>query len=72
MVTDVGSTDGLDNEEAVPADGTTNPPGEDPKTDDPGQTPSRNKKIKLEKIVGIRKERARSRTRAVQPLKDKV
>jgi len=35
MVTDVGSTDGLDNENAVPADGATNPPIEDPKTDDP-------------------------------------
>jgi len=50
MVTDVGSTDELDNEDTVPADGATNPPDEDPKTDDPGQTPSRNKKIKLEKI----------------------
>jgi len=49
MVTDVGSTDGLDNEDAVPADSATNPPDEDPKTDDPAQTPSRNKKIKLEK-----------------------
>jgi len=49
MVTDVGGTDGLDNEDAVPADSATNPPDEDPKTDDPGQTPSRNKKIKLEK-----------------------
>ena len=51
IVTDVGSTDGLDNEDAVPADGATNPPDEDPKTDDPGQTASRNKKIKLEKAV---------------------
>jgi len=49
MVTDVGSTDGLNNEDAVPADGATNPSDEDPKTDDPGQTQSRNKKIKLEK-----------------------
>jgi len=48
MVTDVGSTDGLDNEDAVPADGATNPPAEDPKTDDPEPIPSRNKKIKLE------------------------
>ena len=30
MVTDVGSTDGLDNEDAVSADGATNPPDEDP------------------------------------------
>jgi hypothetical protein len=49
MVTDVGSTNGLDNEDAVPADGATSPPDEDPKTDDPGQAPSRNKKTKLEK-----------------------
>jgi len=49
MVTDVGSTDGLDNEDEVPVDGTTNPPDEYPKTDDPEQTASRNKKIKLEK-----------------------
>ena len=46
MVTDVGSTDGLDNEDAVPADGATNLPDEDPKTDDPGQTPCRNKNLK--------------------------
>jgi len=52
-VTDVGSTDGLDNEDAVPADGTTNSQDEDPKTDDPGQTSSRNKKIKLKKGAGI-------------------
>jgi hypothetical protein len=50
-VTDVGSTDGLDNEDAVPADGATNPPDEDPKTDDPVEIPSRNKKIKLEKAL---------------------
>ena len=49
MVTNVGSTDGLDNEDAVPADGATNPPDEDPNTDDPGQTPFRNKKINLKK-----------------------
>jgi len=49
MVTDVGSTDGLDNDDAVPADGATNPPDEDPKTDEPGQTPSRNKKTKIGK-----------------------
>ena len=49
MVTGVGRTDGLDNEDAVPADGATNPPDEELKTDDPGQAPSRNKKIKLEK-----------------------
>jgi len=48
-VTDGESTDGLENEDAVPADGATNPPNEEPKTDDPGQTPSRNKKIKLKK-----------------------
>ena len=53
MVTDVGSTDVLDNEDALPADCATNPPDEDPKTDDQGQTPSRNKKIKLEKSLGI-------------------
>ena len=51
MVTDVGSTDGLDNEDAVPADGAANPPDADPKTDDPGQTASQNKKTKLEKNV---------------------
>jgi len=62
MVTDVGSTDGLDNEDAVPADGATNPPDEDRKTEDPGQTPSRNKNRKLEKSAGIRRERSRSRT----------
>jgi len=50
MVTDLGSTDGLDNEDAVPADGANNPQDEDPKTDDPGQTPSRNKKIRYKKI----------------------
>ena len=44
MVTIVGSTDGLDNEDALPAEGATNPPDENPKTDDPGHTPSRNKK----------------------------
>ena len=49
VVTDVGSTDGLDNEDAVPAEGATNPPVEDPKTDDPGQTTSRNKKNKIGK-----------------------
>jgi len=42
MVTDVGNTDGLDNEDAVLADGATNPLDEDPKTDDPEQTPFRN------------------------------
>ena len=72
MVTDVGSRDGLDNEDAVPADGATSPPDEDPKTDDPEQTPSRNKKIKLEKSAGIRRERMRNRTRVAQPNKDKV
>ena len=72
MVTDVGSTDGLENENVVPADGVTNPPVQDPKTDDPGQTPFRNKKIKLEKSVGIRRERTRSRTRVAQPKTDKV
>jgi hypothetical protein len=71
MVTDVGSTDGLDNEDAVPADGATNPPDEDPKTDDPGQTPSRKKKIKFEKSAGIRRERKRSGTRVAQRNKDK-
>ena len=40
IVTDVERTDGLDNEDTVPADGATNPPDEDSKTDDPGQTPS--------------------------------
>jgi len=49
MGTDVESTDGLDKEDAVPADGTTNPPDEDPKADDPGQSSSRNKKIKFKK-----------------------
>ena len=53
MVTDVGGTDGLDNEDAVPTDGATNPLDEDPKTDVPGQTPSRNKKMKLDKSAGI-------------------
>jgi hypothetical protein len=47
MVTNVGSTDGLDNEDAIPAYRPTIPPDKDPKTDDTGQTPSRNKKIKL-------------------------
>jgi hypothetical protein len=51
MVTDVGSTDGLDYEDAVPADGAINPPDEVPKTDYPGQTPFRNKKIKLKKAL---------------------
>jgi len=49
MVTDGGSTDGLDNDDRVPADGANNLPDEDPRTEDPGQTPSRNKKIKLKK-----------------------
>ena len=49
MVTDVGSADGLDKKDAMPADGATNPPDENPKTDDPGQTPSRNRKINMEK-----------------------
>ena len=39
MATDVGSTDGLDNEDAVLADGATNPPDESLTTKDPGQTP---------------------------------
>ena len=43
-VTDVGSTDGLEKEDAVPTDGTTNSPDEEPKMDDPEQVPSRNKK----------------------------
>ena len=47
MVTYVGSTDGLDNEHAVRADGAINSPDEDPKTDDLGHSPSRNKKIKF-------------------------
>jgi len=51
ILTDVGSSDGPDNEDAVPANVATNPPDEDPKTDDPGQTPSRNKKIKLIKAL---------------------
>jgi len=51
MVTDVGSTDGLDNEDAVPADGATNPLDEDPKTDDPGQIRFQNKKIKWKKAL---------------------
>ena len=72
MVTDVGSTDGLDKEDAVPADGATNPPDEDHKSDDAGQTLSRNKKIKLEKSARIRRERTRRRTRVAQPRKDKV
>jgi len=73
MVTDVGSTDGLDNEDAVPADGAVNPPDEDHKTDDSGQTPSQNKKLKLKKkSAGMRRERTRSRTRVAQPNKDKV
>ena len=50
-MTDVGSTDGLDSEDAVLAGDATNPPDEDPKTDDPGQTLSRNKKIKLKKAL---------------------
>jgi len=49
MVTDVGTTEWLDKVDAVPAYGATNPPDEDPKTDYPGQTPFRNKKIKLKK-----------------------
>jgi len=53
MVTGFGVTDGLDNEDAVPAYGETNPADEDSKTDDPGQTPFRNKKIKLKKSAGI-------------------
>ena len=53
MVTDVGSTDGLDNENAFPVNGAQNPPDEDPKMGDPGQTPSRNKKMKLDKSAGI-------------------
>ena len=53
IVTAVGRTDGLDKENAMPADRATNPPHEDPKTDEPGQTPSRNKKIKLVKSAGI-------------------
>jgi len=72
MVTVVGSTDGLDNEDAVPADAATNPPDEDPKTDDPGQPPSRNKKMKLEKSAGIRQERTRSRTKVAQRNMDRV
>jgi len=56
MVTDGGSTDGLDNDDRVPADGANNLPDEDPRTEDPGQTPSRNKKIKLKKSAGIRPE----------------
>jgi hypothetical protein len=49
MVTDVGSTNWLDNKDAVPADGATNPPNEDTKTDDLRQNPSRNKKGKIGK-----------------------
>jgi len=65
-------TDGLDNQDAVPADGATNPPDESPTTDDSRQTPYRNKKIKLEKSAGTRPERTRSRTRVAQPNKDKI
>ena len=72
MGTNVGRTDGLDNEDAVPAVGATNPPDEDPKTDDPGQTPSRNKKIKLKKNARMRRERTRSRTRVAQPNREKI
>jgi len=76
MVTDVViqpvCTDGLDNEDTVPADGATNPPDEDPKTHDPGQTTFRNKKIKLGKSAGIRRERTRSTTTVAHPNKDKV
>jgi len=61
MATDVGNTDGLD-EDAVPADGATNPPG---------QTPPRNKEIKLDKSAGIRREWT-SRTRVAQPNKVQV
>ena len=50
MATDFRSTDGLD-EDAVSADGATNCPDEDPISDDPGQTTSRNKKIKFEKAL---------------------
>jgi len=39
MATDVGNTDGLDDEDAVPADGATNRPDEDPKTDNPVLSP---------------------------------
>jgi hypothetical protein len=46
MATDFRSTDGLD-EDAVSADGATNCSDEDPISDDPGQTTSRNKKIKF-------------------------
>jgi len=72
MATDVGSTDGFDNEDSVPADGATNPPDESPTTDDPRQTPYRNKNIKLEKNAGIRPEQTRNRTRIAQPNKDKI
>jgi len=39
IVTDVRSTDGLDKEDAVPADRATNPPDEEAKTVAPRQTP---------------------------------
>ena len=70
-VTDIGTTDGLDKEDTVPADGATNPPDEDPKTEEPGQTPYRDKKIKFEKRAGIQREWMR-RKRVAHPNKDKV
>jgi hypothetical protein len=44
IVTDIGSTDGLDKEDAVSADGASNPSDENLTKDDPGKTPSLNKK----------------------------
>jgi hypothetical protein len=63
MVTEAGCTDDPDNEDVAPENAANNRTDEDTKTDEPGQTPSRNKKIKLEKkSAGIRRERTRSRT----------
>ena len=72
MATDVANTDDLDNEDAMPAYGATNPPDESPTTDDPRQAQYRNKKIKLEKSAGTRPDRTRSRTRVALPNKAKI